>query len=49
MLGIYGNAHIQVYKQTRVTRHALRNFEDNLCVGLVQHKEYTAQEQLLMS
>ena len=25
------------------------NFEDNLRVGLVQHKDYATQEQLLMS
>ena len=45
----YGTAHIQVYKQTRVMRCALRNFEDNSRVGLMLHKEYTAHERLLMS
>ena len=45
----YGTAHIQVYKQTRVTHSALRNFACNLRVGLVRHKEYTAHERLLMS
>ena len=45
----YGTAHVQVYKQMRVTRHASRNFEDNLRVGLMRHKEYTARERLLMS
>ena len=45
--GVYiicGTAHVQVYKQTRVMHHALRNFEDNSCVGLVQHEKYTARE-----
>ena len=33
-----------------VMHHASRNFEkDNLRVGLVQHKDYATQEQLLMS
>ena len=45
----YGTAHAQVYKQTHVTHRASRNFEDNLCVGLVQHEEYTAHKRLLMS
>ena len=45
----YGTAHIQVFKQAHVTRCALRNFEDNLRVGLVRHKEYTACKRLLMS
>ena len=40
----YSTAHVQVYKQTRVTRRTLRNFEDNLRVGLVRHEEYTARE-----
>ena len=48
-LNRYGTAHIQVYKQTCVTHRALRNFEDNLRVGLVRHEEYTAHERLLMS
>ena len=47
--GIYGTAHVQVYKQTCVMRRASRKFEDNSCVGLVQHEEYTAHERLLMS
>ena len=45
----YGTAHIQVYKQTRVTCHTSRNFEDNSCCWLMQHEEYTACERLLMS
>ena len=49
MLFAYGTAHIQVYNQTHLTRHALRNFEDNSHVGLVRHEEYTACERLLMS
>ena len=44
----YGTAHIQVYKQTVVMHRALRNFEDNSCVGLVPHKEYTACVRLLI-
>ena len=43
-LHIYGTAHVQVYKQMRVTHRASRNFEDNSRVGLVQHEEYTARE-----
>ena len=39
----YGTAHVQVYKLTRVTRRALRNFVCNSHVGLVRH-EYTARE-----
>ena len=35
--------------QMRVMRHASRNFEDNLRVGLVRHKNYATQERLLMS
>ena len=46
---VYSTAYIQVYKKTHVMRRALRNFEDNSYVGLVQHKEYTARERLLMS
>ena len=46
---IYCTAHVQVYKQTRITCHASRNFEDNSRVGLMRHKEYTACKQLLMS
>ena len=38
---IYDTAHVQVYKQTCVTCRTSRNFEDNLCIGLVQHEEYT--------
>ena len=49
VLFMYGTAHVQVYKQTCVMRHALRNFEDNARVGLVRHEEYTAHERLLMS
>ena len=45
---MYGTAHVQIYKQTRVTRCTLRNFACNSCVGLMQHEEYTAHEQLLM-
>ena len=45
----YGTVHVQVCKQMRVTRCALRNFEDNSRVGLMQHEEYTARERLLMS
>ena len=30
-------------------RRALRNFEDNSSVGLMQHEEYTAREWSLMS
>ena len=45
----YGTAHVKVYKQTCVTCCALRNFEDNLRVGLVRHKDYTIRERLLMS
>ena len=37
----YGTAHIQVYKKMHVTHRALRNFKDNLHVGLMQHNEYT--------
>ena len=48
-LNIYGTAHVQVYKLMCVTRRASRNFACNLHVGLVQHKEYTARERLLMS
>ena len=43
---VYGTAHVQVYKQTHVTRHVSRNFEDDSRVGLVRHKEYTARERL---
>ena len=46
---VYSTAHIQVYKQTRVTHRALRKFEDNSCIGLMRHEEYTARERLLMS
>ena len=46
---LYGTAHVQVYKLTRVTRRTLRNFVCSSCVGLVLQKEYTAHEQLLMS
>ena len=46
---IYGTAHVQVYKQTHVTHHASRNFEDNSHVGLVWHEEYNACEWLLMN
>ena len=35
--------------QTRVTHRALRKFEDNSCIGLMRHEEYTARERLLMS
>ena len=48
--GTYSTAHVQVYKKKmRVTLCALRNFEDNSRVGLVQHKEYFAHERLLTS
>ena len=40
---------MQVYKLKRVTCRALRNFACSSRVGLVQHEEYTAREQLLMS
>ena len=46
---VYGTAHIQVYKNTHVIVHALRNLEDNLHVGFILHKEYTARKWLLMS
>ena len=46
---LYGTAHVQVYKQTRVTCLALRNFAYNSRVGLVRHEENTACERLLMS
>ena len=46
---LYGTAHIQVYKLTRVTRRASRNFACNSRVGLVQYEEYIAHERLLMS
>ena len=46
---MYGTAHVQVYKQKHVTSRALRNFEDNSCVGLMRHEEYAAHERLLMS
>ena len=46
---LYGTVHVQVYKQTRVMHHALRDFEDNLRVGLMRHKNYTTRERLLMS
>ena len=46
---IYGTAHVQVYKLTRVTCRASRNFACDLRVGLVRHEKYTAHEQLLMS
>ena len=42
-----GTAHIQVYKQTHVTRRASRNFEDNSHVGLVQHEEYTCSRAII--
>lgn len=46
---VKGNAHIQYssrssFKKTRAILHDLKNFEDNLCVGLMQHKKYTALE-----
>ena len=41
---LYGTAQVQVYKLTRVTRHASRSFACNSHVGLVQHEEYTARE-----
>ena len=44
----YGTAYVQVYKLTRVTRRASRNFACNSCVGLMQHEEYTARERLLI-
>ena len=44
----YGTAHVQVYKLTCVMRRASKNFACNLRVGLVQHEEYIAREQLLM-
>ena len=43
---VYGTADVQVYKQMHVTRRASRNIEDDLRVGLVRHKEYTARERL---
>ena len=46
---MYGIAHVQVYKKTRVVHRASRNFEDNLRVRLMQHEEHTTCEQLLMS
>ena len=46
---VYSTAHVQVYKQTHVTHRALRKFEDNSCIGLMRHEEYTARERLLMS
>ena len=46
---LYGTAHVQVYKLTRVTRRASRNFVCNSRVGLVRHEEYTTRERLLMS
>ena len=50
LLETYGTAHVQGYKQTRVTCRASRKFEDiDLRVELVRHEEYTAREQLLMS
>ena len=50
LLETYSTAHVQVYKQTRVARHASRKFEDtDLRVGLVRYKEYTARERLLIS
>ena len=50
LLETYDTPHVQVYKQTRVTRRASRKFEDtDLHVGLVRHEEYTVREQLLMS
>ena len=44
----YNTAHIQVYKTMRVMLRALRNFEDNSLVGLVQHEKYTAWKRLKM-
>ena len=41
---MYGTAHVQVYKQTRVMRRALRNFKDNSRVGLMQQEEFTTRE-----
>ena len=50
LLETYSTAHVQVYKQTHVTRRASRKFEDtNLRVRLMRHEEYTARERLLMS
>ena len=46
---VYSTAHVQVYKKTQVTCHALRNFEDNLRIGLMQHEKHTAHERLLTS
>ena len=49
MKTLYSTAHVQVYKQMRVTHRAMRNFACNTCVGLVQHEEYNARKRLLMS
>ena len=46
---LYSTAYVQVYQKTCVTLCALRNFENNLCVGLMRHKECVACEQLLTS
>ena len=45
----HGTAHVEVYKKTRVTLCASRNFAGDSCVGLVRHEKYAARERLLTS
>ena len=37
------------FTKTCAMHRTLRNFQDSLRVGLMQHEEYTARERLLMS